>query len=350
MEEKPLLVTGGTGFLGAWLLAELVLGNHPIRATHRSSSSFALVQHVFLLRHGEQAQALWNKITWVEADLGDVFSVEEVVKEVSAIFHVAGLVSFQKKDKKVLKERNTEDTARLVNEALVAGCPDFVYVSSIAALGRGSLPEDITEERLWKRDKVNSTYALTKYEGEMEVWRGAEEGLRVLVVNPAVIFGPTDYQQGTGKLFSQTFKGLPFLPSGATGFVGVQDCARAIIALYEGEHFGERFILNGENRSWASVFKTIGQALGVQVTSRDISAKTLSMAAWWVERWGSLTGQETPFTEETARNAGLTHRYYSDKILRTLPQFQFTPIDQVIEETARDFLALQAHTSLASKV
>jgi dihydroflavonol-4-reductase len=344
MEEKPLLVTGGTGFLGAWLLAELALGNHPIRATHRTGSSFALVQHVFQLRHGEQAQTLLNKINWVEADLGDIFSVEEVVKEVSAIFHVAGLVSFQKKDKKALKERNTEDTARLVNEALVAGCPDFVYVSSIAALGRGSLPEDITEERLWKRDKMNSTYAFTKYEGEMEVWRGAEEGLRVLVVNPAVILGPGSYHQGTGKLFSQTFKGLPFLPPGATGFVGVEDCAKAMVQLYAGGHFGERFILNGENRSWASVFQRIANALGVAVTSREISAKTLSMAGWWVERWSSLTGQSTPFTEETARNAGLSHRYHSDKLLRTLPDFRFTPIDQVIAETARDFLDRQSKT------
>ncbi len=350
MEQQRILVTGGTGFLGAWLLAELAGNGYSITATHRIQSSFALARHIFQLRHGEKAEALWHQIQWIETDLGDLFAVEEAVKDVQAIFHVAGMVSFQKKDQQTLRERNIQDTARLVNEALLAGCPDFVYVSSIAALGRGALPEDIREDRLWKRDKVNSHYAHTKYEGEMEVWRGAEEGLRVLVVNPAVILGPGDYQQGTGKLFSQTAKGLPFLPPGSTGFVGVQDCARAMVKLFQGRHFGERFILNGENRSWASVFQTIGKALGVSVTSREISAKSLSMAAWWVERWGQLTGQPMPFTEETARNAGLTHRYYSEKLLETLPDFRFTPIDEVIAETAQDFLSHRDKAPKLSKV
>src|ERR1700685_3056055 len=147
-----IFVTGGTGFLGSYILQELVLQGRPVRALRRKPS-------VPFYLH----PALLDKISWVEGDILDVNGLIENLKGCNQIIHVAGLFSFLPADKKKLFQINIEGTANLVNAALETGINDFVHVSSVSALGRNETSKPIDEEKKWEGIQDQSNYGISKY-------------------------------------------------------------------------------------------------------------------------------------------------------------------------------------------
>ena len=105
------------------------------------------------------------------------------------MYHCAGMVSFQPRDRKKMIHFNTRTTASLVNACLGSGVQKLVHVSSTSAIGRpsGGLPAD--ESLIWAKSRTSTAYALSKFRSEMEVWRGMEEGLNAVIVNPSIILG-----------------------------------------------------------------------------------------------------------------------------------------------------------------
>lgn len=164
-----VFVTGGTGFLGAYILKKLVEKGIPVRALRRSSKRPFFIP-----------PAVFEKVEWVSGDVLDVVSLHEAMQGVSGVIHAAALVSYQPSDRKRLYQVNVEGTANVVNAALDAGVNRFVHISSIAALGRSARAEKITEARQWEDNRSNTQYGITKHLAELEVWRGFAEGLHVL--------------------------------------------------------------------------------------------------------------------------------------------------------------------------
>ena len=164
--------------MGSYLLRHLVgQGHNNIRALHRPGSSFALVAEVA------------DKVEWVEGDVLDVAALNAVMQGVQQVYHCAALVSFQEKDNREMMRANRDGTANLVNIALEAGIEKLLHVSSIAALGRTPGSNTVSEKTKWQSDSWNSPYGLSKHLAEMEVWRGAAEGLNVAIVNPSNVLG-----------------------------------------------------------------------------------------------------------------------------------------------------------------
>src|SRR5690606_32540909 len=108
----------------------------------------------------------------------------------------------------------------------------FCYVSSIAALGEPIKPQiTVTEETEWNPNQQNGDYSITKFSGEMEVFRASQEGLDVVIVNPGIIIGPEFWNQGSSKFFDNVKNGMKFYTKGTTGFVAVTDVVRAMFEL-----------------------------------------------------------------------------------------------------------------------
>ena len=124
------------------------------------------------------------------------------------VYHAAAIVSFNKKDRQQMYKINVEGTANIVNICLANNVKKLGYISSIASLGRTAGQEWYNEKDTWKTSKQNSYYATTKYTAENEVWRGSEEGLNTVIVNPGVILGPGDMHKSSGTLFGTINKGL----------------------------------------------------------------------------------------------------------------------------------------------
>lgn len=324
--NKKVLVTGGTGFLGSYLVRQLVKKGYQVRILKRTTSSLTLLEEVK------------NQVEWMDGDILDVISLEDAMEGIDQVYHCAAVVSFDPKRVDEMMQINVEGTANVVNAALYEGIEKMVYVSSIAAIGRNKNVQRISEKSKWERSKENSNYAISKFLAEQEVWRGMAEGLDMAIVNPAVIIGSGYWDQTTVRLFKQVWDGLKFYPIGSTGFVDVRDVARMCIQLMESEILHERIIANGENCSYRHFFSTIATQLGKKVPSIQVTP-LLQEIAWRVE-WlrSKITGSSPLVTKESARQSARTYIYENDKSLQLL-NFQYTPLTQTIEETSQQLKA-----------
>ncbi|MBP6424881.1 MAG: NAD-dependent epimerase/dehydratase family protein, partial [Flavobacterium sp.] len=201
-----ILVTGGTGLVGAHLLLHLVEQGENVRALCRTKSSIEKTKNLFFLYHKPH---LFEKIEWIEADILDIPSLEIAFQNIEFVYHCAALISFDPKEEESIRKTNIEGTANIVNFCLAFGIKKMLFVSSIAALEDPNATETtISETTEWNPEKPHSDYAISKYGAEMEIWRGQQEGLNVIIVNPGVILGPGFPEQGSGALFSAVAKGL----------------------------------------------------------------------------------------------------------------------------------------------
>ena len=320
-----ILVTGASGFLGTELLKQLINENENVRALKRSNS---------VLRMSDE---LKNKIEWVDGDVTDVQSVEDAMQGCSKVYHCAAIVSFNPKAAAHMMQVNVNGTANVVNTALHLGIEKLLYVSSIASLGRSLGNDHLTEESKWEESKLNSKYALSKYGGEMEVWRGIAEGLNAVIINPSVIIGAGKWDEGTAKFFNDAWKGIPFYTKGVTGFVGVKDVAAVMIHLMESDIVNERFIVNAENMVYQDFFNQVCDGLGKPHPKIHMPAWMGELA--WRAEWlrSKLTGKPPMAQKENVRVA-LTKFYYSSEKLKQKIGFEFTPMKKVIAETCEEFL------------
>jgi nucleoside-diphosphate-sugar epimerase len=190
---------------------------------------------------------------------------------------------------------------------------------------------------VWDRSQHNSTYGISKFRSEREVWRGIAEGLEAAIVNPSVIMGAGQWHAGTPQMFKSVYHGLPAVPTGTTGFVDVRDVANIMIQLMDSDIAGERYILNSESLSYRQLFDQISQALGKQPPRFTVN-KWQGMLVAYIDQFASrLVGANPRVQIEYARNFGKAYHYQNDKIKERLG-FEFIPISQTIRETGKEFL------------
>jgi dihydroflavonol-4-reductase len=326
-EKGKILVTGGTGFLGAYVIRELAEKGWAIRAIRRGSSLPAFIPADIL-----------QQVEWISGDILDVVALEEAMEGVDGVIHAAAKVSFAGRDRHELFSINVEGTANVVNMALLQNVRRFVHVSSVAALGRTGQGEHVTEKKSWEESKYNTTYAISKFRGEVEVWRGIGEGLPAVVINPSTILGYGDWNSSSCTLFRSAYQEFPWYTEGINGFVDVQDTARAIVRLLDTDISGERFILNGDNWTFRRLLETIAAGFGKKPPTREATA-LLAGIAWRMERMKSLfSGRPAILTRESARVARSSTTFESGKILQQLSGFRFTPLEETITGACEAYL------------
>jgi nucleoside-diphosphate-sugar epimerase len=198
-----ILITGGTGFLGSYIIKELVEKGHTVRAIRRSAKLPFWISKDIL-----------DKVEWVDGDILDVVALQDAMEGVSAVIHSAAAVSFNKKDRKQMYQVNVEGTANVVNIALEMNVPRLVHISSVAALGRTVNGLHVNEEKKWEESKTNTHYAISKFKAELHVWRGMSEGLDTVILNPSTILGYGDWKSGSCAIFKQVHDGFKWYTSG----------------------------------------------------------------------------------------------------------------------------------------
>ncbi|MFT4155062.1 NAD-dependent epimerase/dehydratase family protein [Parafilimonas sp.] len=318
-----IFITGATGLLGSCLTKMLTGQESGIKALYRTEIPF---------HH--------PAVEWVQGDLFDVVLLEEIMQGVDEVYHCAGKISYNPKDKRQLFKTNAEGTANIVNAALHAGVRKLLHVSSVSALGRIRENTIITEEMQWTSETSNSVYGESKYLAEMEVWRGMAEGLNAVIVNPSIILGAGNWNSGSSEIFKTIYKEFPYYSDGLTGFVDVEDVAKAMIALMQNNISGERFILSAENTGYKNLFDLIAAAFHKKAPSKKITP-FMAGVVWRLEALKSSVTGKTPFiTKETARTALAKIYFDNSKLLKALPAFSYTPLQKSVERICNELLAL----------
>jgi len=324
-----ILVTGASGFLGSHLVKTLSNKGFAIRALyHNTPPNSAL-------------QALPN-VTWMCADLLDIYDVATAMQGITHIYHTAAIVSYDSKRKEELLHFNIHSTANVVDEAVRCQVKKLVFVSSIAALRANVVAgKAIDETEAWEESDFSSTYGKSKYYAEMEAWRGAAEGLPLVVVNPGIILGAGDFDKGSSKLMLHVDNEFPFYTNGATLWVDVQDVVTIMELLMESNIEQERFIVGAVNASFLEVFTKMAHALRKKPPYIKASSLVSVLAARLLTWQSRLLGKEPMITKETAKSAQTISVYATDKLQKALPDFQYRSLDDTINSMAKAYLVLK---------
>lgn len=311
-----IAVTGGTGFLGSHILRGLVeKGYQNIYALKRRGSVLDLVPDIK------------DRIHWVEGDILDVISLEELVKNANIVIHSAAKVSYNPKDGSDVHQINVEGTANVVNASLGAGVNKLLFISSVAAIGRPIGNKVISESTEWHEDERNSNYAISKHLAELDVWRGMVEGLNVGILNPSMILGPSYWGESSTKLFTYAEAEKSFYPSGSNGFVDVRDVAKLTILMMESEIVNKRVIAVSEMYSYKKLLKSIANALEVKPPTKQLS-KFLAKIIWRI----SSFQKDPAITKETVRITSGNYTY-NNELSKHLFNHEYYSVESSIEDT-----------------
>ena len=331
-----ILVTGSTGLLGSHLLYHLSKTENNIRALYRSDEKMQHVRTIFSY-YTDNSDELFAKIEWVKGDILDIPFLESAFNGINTVYHTAAIVAFDRSSENEMKKVNIEGTANVVNLCNHYNVHKLCHVSSIATLSKKIDGTESTEEDFWNPDAVNSGYGISKNGAEMEVWRGIEEGLNAVIVNPSIIIGPGFWETSSGKLFTTVNNGMKFYTNGRSGFVGVKDVAEMMILLMNSDISNERFILNSENLSFKKVFSSIALSLNLKPPHIKASKWMLSLA-WRLDVFKSvLFGAKQRLNEDSASSARSTSTFSNRKIVEEM-NVSFKKIEEVIKEVSDIYL------------
>jgi nucleoside-diphosphate-sugar epimerase len=326
-----IFITGGTGFVGAHLLVHLAGKGQRLIAIRRKNASMKKFATV-VKSYGEDVVSFENKIRWVEGDLMHLDEIFEKYREIDTVYHIAAMVSFDRKDREELYQTNVLGTRSLVDVALRYNVKRFCFVSSIAAIGRG-VNQHIDESTEWKRNPKNTFYGISKRLAELEVRRGIEEGLNACIVNPGIILGPGEIDSGSTKMIKTVMDGLKFYPTGVNGFVDVRDVVKIMIRLTNEGIFGERFILVAQNLSYKALFEMIAKETSSKAPTIKVNYILAGLYCLF-QRLKSWTIKKPPLlTRETMETSMSSFHYSNEKIL-TIFNHSFIPVSRSIKDTA----------------
>ncbi len=323
---KTVLVTGGTGFIGAYIIQELVNNGYNVKALHRSDNFPFYIPKEIL-----------SKVEWIKGDILDVVNLEKAMHNVDTIIHSAAIVSFDKNLREQMYRINIEGTANVVNLALEKNIQRFIHISSVAAIGRTAKGQTVDEEKKWVTSSLNTHYAISKQKSEMEVWRGMAEGLSAVILNPSTVLGFGNWNTSSTAIFKNIYQGFSWYSVGENGFVDVHDVAAATVALINTDINEQRFILNGDNWPFRKLFNSIADQFKKPQPHR-LATPFLGEIAWRLEHIKSFFSGRSPLlTKESAKVAHSRTIFDNSKILKTLPGFRFTPLQQTIEKACGQY-------------
>lgn len=330
-----VFVTGGTGLVGSHIICQLLKNGHQVRALCRPTSDkkwFTLTAKWLL---DEQYERLINQLEWVEGDVNDVISLIDGIQGCSQVYHAAAVVSFAKSDQSKLKSINVDGTANMVNACLSATHKiSLCFISSTASIG-GVEKKMVDETESYNPDNANSYYSSTKYLAELEVIRGREEGLDAAIINPCIVLGFGNWNQGSARIFKNGSKGFPFYTTGANAFVDARDVALAATLLMDKQCFSDRYLCTGWNKSFYDVFHTISQHFGAKPPRFKVSP-FMAAIAW---RLASVVRFFTGIgiiTKESAE-AGMKTRLYDSSNIQQAVGMEFRDFDTAVQEICQAY-------------
>ncbi len=307
-------VTGGNGLVGSYIIRELTARGHEVVALRRKTSDMSLAADL--------------KVEWVEGELSDTEGLRIHLQDCQAVIHAAAMVTFDPRDRAKLFCVNVTGTENMVNLCLDLGIRWFGFVSSVAALGRGA-QLILDEQAKWLDSDENSAYAQSKFRAELEVWRGAAEGLEVVIVNPSIVLGKAPTVRSSLKILDYVRKGNRYYTDGLINYVDVRDVASILVSLIEQKITGQRFILNAGTLPYREFFAQVAARVGVPAPDRLLTPVMLEIG--WRLAWvyAALTGKSPLITKETAKSSRGKFRYDASRI-RSLG-FDFRPLEETLD-------------------
>lgn len=318
-------VTGANGLLGSFIIRKLIQENQDFVAFKRKNADISLLSDVN------------EKITWRDFDLQDPVSMDDELQGVTSVIHAAAMVSFNPRHATAIARVNTEGTRKLVNACLAREIRRFVYISSVGALGRTKGQKIVDENNKWVENAFHTAYATSKYQAELEVFRGQEEGLKTVILNPSVILAPADWTKSSAQLFKYVWDERPFYIDGSLNYIDVRDVAAAVFMLLNSGMENDRIIASAGAVSFKEFFDAIAVRFGKKPPRHELNRNFIKIVTG-IEAFRSAISRSEPLiTPETARLAG-SHFQYQNQKIKTLLNFEFKTLDNTLDWCCRYYM------------
>ena len=314
-------ITGVTGLVGSYIAREILRQGGFIQAIKRSNSNLLFIEDI------------QNQIHWIDGNILDTELLIESIKKVDYVIHSAGLISFEEGKRWQLIQTNVEGTANLINACLYSNnIKKLCYISSVAVLNSFQSQVIVDEKTQWKPSKNSfSAYALSKYLAEQEVWRGIAEGLKVIIVNPSVVLGVSDWNKGSTQLFKFIWNNNKYYYKTYINYIDCEDVAKIVYKLLHSPIQGERFILNTGKINCLDFFTQVALLLKKYPPRWYISSFWLKILVrigriMYLFRINSSAFPSKEIYKEMLHNNWL----YDNTKIRNFLQYTFKPLDKTL--------------------
>ena len=314
---KTAFVTGGTGFIGINLVELLVDEGWKVTALHRPTSNLEYLKRF--------------PIALAEGSITDRPSLERAIPNgTDVVFHVAGDTNFWSKRNAQQDAINIAGTRNLVEAASSKGVGTFIHTSSVSAWGR--VKGVVTEETPLRGESSWINYERSKHLGELEALKGADLGMKVVVLNPGGVAGPYDTNTWGQLFFMLRDDALPAASPGTVTISHVHDIVSAHLAAVTKGRSGERYILASDDIEIVDLVGEVARLLGRPKAPKTAPPFVLKTFARLSVLAASVTGKEPNVTPEIAAmtsERGTSFR--SDKAAREL-DYRVRPMPVAVKD------------------
>ncbi len=318
-----ILVTGGAGFLGSHLVAQLLNAGQPVRVLERPGAS---AEHLPL-----------DRIELVSADIRDESAVREAARDCEYVYHLAADANLWRRDRGEFDSINRLGTVHVMRAALDNGAKRILYTSTESILSSRNSTGGSVEKLRLKASDMLGPYCLSKFHAEEEVFRLVEEGAPIIVVSPTLPVGPGDRGQTPPTRMSVAFcKGeLPAYLDCRFNLIDARDVATGMILAMEKGRTGIRYLLGAENLRLSDWLTILGEEAGQPVPRWKVPYALALCVAWFSETWADYVSGKMPMA--TITGVRLTRRNMFFDPSASLKELGLHP--RPIREAARDAVA-----------
>lgn len=319
--EKKLLITGGTGFLGTHIVRQLLdAGEKNIRVMASRVPA-------------------WMTDAGVESTEGSVTSVDDIaaaVKNVSAIFHLAGRVSRDNSDAVAMNRVHLEGTRLISLAAKESGVKTMILASSSGTIAVSETDEVVDETCPQPVQLISqwAYYASKYYQERAAIENFNDTDARLVIMNPSLLLGPDDDRLSSTKVVLDFLgRRIPYCPSGGLNFVDARDAAAAFIAALDKGRHREKYLLGAENMTFAQFFGRLERLSDVAAPAIHVPKQIAMAGSSMIESFFKNWGRSSPVQRSEVEQA--EHFWYFDSS-KAMEELGFAARDP--QETLNDTL------------
>lgn len=313
---RKVLVTGASGFIGRYVVNELLLDGTEVYVLTRNTGSF------------------YNKDQRVKLIIGDLTDQLKIPKNISTIFHCAGIIS----DNRNMRAVNVVGTSHVVDTAILNDCR-LVHLSSAGVVGPSK--SRIIDE--FSDCKPQNLYETTKYEAEQIVLQGVKSGLKATMLRPTIVFGLGRNQENDSFLhLLRSIKSGNYRNIGngkaIYNIVHAREVARALVTLEQiPQQSGEAFFINNPI-SFNKFSETVSHAINCR-TPNTIPFSIAFIATVCCSLASKIANVNLPLTWSRLAALSNTTIYSQSHLLSETNYKPVAPVEKYIEEVCYKYLS-----------
>jgi dihydroflavonol-4-reductase len=328
-------VTGASGHVGNNLVRRLLASGRNVRA---------------LVGPGDRASLGGLRVEVAECDVRDPGAVRQQLRGSDVVYHLAAVISLEARDEALMHDVNVTGVRHVLDACRDEGVRRLVHFSSVHAFEADATERVVDEQRALTTDAHDPAYNRCKAEGTRLVLDAVDKGLDAVILHPAGILGPNDFNPShIGRYVLDVMRRkVPALVEGGYNFCDVRDVVTSAITAELHAPRGARYILGGEWTSMGDIARWVGEATGVKVPRVVTPLWLARVALPFMSLQARVRGAHPVYTSASL-HALATQRNVCDALARADLGHEPRSIERSVKDTARWFVDHLAPTDQSGR-